>query len=103
MVDGHVQWWDSSVCAGRNTVTRRFNQWPHPRGPSEDRKRVLPRDTSHPEEAATYLRSPVATLRYWRHRRTGPRSLLVGRRVMYQQSDLDAYVEQQIDKTGGGE
>ena len=43
----------------------------------------------HPElvtlaEAATFLRTPVATLRYWRHLGIGPDGFHLGRRVMYQ-------------------
>jgi hypothetical protein len=34
-------------------------------------------------EAAALLRAPVATLRYWRHLGTGPRSFRLGRRVLY--------------------
>ena len=34
-------------------------------------------------EAAELLRAPVATLRYWRHLGTGPRSFRLGRRILY--------------------
>ena len=34
-------------------------------------------------EAASIVRAPVATLRYWRHLGTGPRSFRLGRRVLY--------------------
>jgi len=55
------------------------------------------------DEAAAYLHTPVATLRYWRHLGdTGPRSMKIGRRVMYRQADLDAYIERQAADTGGG-
>ncbi len=43
-------------------------------------------------EAATRLRAPVATLRYWRHLGTGPDSFRLGRRVMYRQADVDRWV-----------
>src|SRR3954468_6051901 len=46
-------------------------------------------------EAALLLRAPVATLRYWRHLGTGPRSFRVGRRVLYRRDDLDAWVDAQ--------
>ncbi len=42
-------------------------------------------------EAAELLRAPVATLRYWRHLGTGPRSFRLGR-VLY----LQAWVEAQL-------
>ena len=41
-------------------------------------------------EAADLLRAPVATLRYWRHLGTGPRSFRLGRRVLYRTDDLHA-------------
>ena len=34
-------------------------------------------------EAAALLRTPVATLRWWRHQGTGPASFRIGRRVFY--------------------
>jgi excisionase family DNA binding protein len=43
-------------------------------------------------EAAELLRTPVATLRYWRHRNTGPRSFRLGRRVLYRRDDLHAWI-----------
>lgn len=47
------------------------------------------------DEAADFLRTPVATLRWWRHNHIGPRSFKVGRRVMYWLSDLRAWLDQQ--------
>ena len=44
-------------------------------------------------EAAALLRAPVATLRYWRHLGTGPRSFRLGRRVLYRRQDLYAWVD----------
>ncbi len=35
------------------------------------------------EETATALRTPVATLRYWRHLGIGPNGFRLGRRVVY--------------------
>ncbi len=46
-------------------------------------------------EAADLLRAPVATLRYWRHLGTGPRSFRLGRRVLYRTNDLHAWIAQQ--------
>jgi DNA-binding transcriptional MerR regulator len=43
-------------------------------------------------EAADLLRTPVATLRYWRHRGIGPDSFRLGRRVVYRREDLDRWV-----------
>lgn len=49
-------------------------------------------------EVATYLRTPEATLRYWRHRREGPKSFRLGRRVMYQRQDVDRWVVEQMEE-----
>jgi excisionase family DNA binding protein len=46
-------------------------------------------------EAAELLRAPVATLRYWRHLGTGPRSFRLGRRVLYRRDDLRAWIHAQ--------
>ncbi|MGO3510120.1 MAG: helix-turn-helix domain-containing protein [Glutamicibacter arilaitensis] len=50
------------------------------------------------EEAAEFLRVPVATLRYWRHMGTGPKSARIGGRVMYKQVDLEAWINEQFDQ-----
>ncbi len=44
-------------------------------------------------EAAEVLRTPVATLRYWRHLDTGPRSFRLGRRVLYRRDDLRTWID----------
>ncbi len=44
-------------------------------------------------EAAELLRAPVATLRYWRHLGTGPRSFRLGRRVLYRSDDLRSWID----------
>ncbi len=46
-------------------------------------------------EVAATVRAPVATLRYWRHLGTGPRSFRVGRGVRYWRTDVGAWLEQQ--------
>jgi excisionase family DNA binding protein len=53
-------------------------------------------------EAAELLRAPVATLRYWRHRGTGPRSFRLGRRVLYRRDDLQAWVEERWGRSAAG-
>ena len=41
-------------------------------------------------------RVPVATLRYWRHLgNQGPRSFRLGGRVVYKESDVDAWIDEQ--------
>ena len=51
-------------------------------------------------EAAEVLRAPVATLRYWRHLGTGPRSFRLGRRVVYRLADVHAWIETQDHLSG---
>jgi len=67
----------------------------------------MPKSTAdpHPDlltitEAAALLRAPVATLRYWRHLGTGPRSFRLGRRVLYRRDDLNAWIHSQHDQDG---
>lgn len=47
------------------------------------------------KEVAEFIRMPESTLRFWRHRGTGPRSFKIGARVAYKRSDVDAWVEEQ--------
>ena len=51
-------------------------------------------------EASELLRAPVATLRYWRHLGTGPRSFRLGRRVLYRRDDLRAWIDAQRGEDG---
>jgi excisionase family DNA binding protein len=53
-------------------------------------------------EAAELLRAPVATLRYWRHLGTGPRSFRLGRRVLYRRDDLYAWIDAQHEQCRRG-
>ncbi len=46
-------------------------------------------------EVADLVRAPVATLRYWRHLGTGPRSFRVGRGVRYWHHDVTDWLHQQ--------
>ena len=48
-------------------------------------------------EVALILRSPVSTLRYWRHLGTGPHSFRVGRRVGYRRADVTAWLLKQAE------
>lgn len=48
-------------------------------------------------EAADRLRTPVATLRYWRHLGIGPDSFRLGRRVVYRRDDIDNWITAQHD------
>ena len=53
-------------------------------------------------ETSKVTRTPEATLRYWRHNGTGPRSFRVGRRVMYKREDVEAWVQTQYAQQHGG-
>lgn len=48
-------------------------------------------------EASARLRTPVATLRYWRHLGIGPDSFRLGRRVVYRRDDVDRWITAQHD------
>jgi DNA-binding transcriptional MerR regulator len=54
-------------------------------------------------EVAEQLRRPVATLRFWRHKGTGPKSANVGGRVLYRESDVEAWIAEQFSaaRVGG--
>ena len=45
-------------------------------------------------EVAERLRMPTSTVRYLRHVGKGPRSVKVGRRVLYDEAEVDAWLEQ---------
>ncbi|MFW3170818.1 helix-turn-helix transcriptional regulator [Geodermatophilus sp. CPCC 206100] len=45
-------------------------------------------------ETAAYLRTPVATLRYWRHLDVGPAGFRLGRRVIYRRGDVDRWLSE---------
>lgn len=47
------------------------------------------------KEVAAVVRVPVATLRYWRHLGTGPRSFRIGRSVRYWRTEVWAWIEEQ--------
>ena len=48
-------------------------------------------------EVADIVRVPIATLRYWRHLGTGPRSFRIGRGVRYWRSEVSAWLYGQSD------
>lgn len=47
--------------------------------------------------AARISRSP-SQVRWMRHQRTGPRSALIGGRIMYRWSDIEAWIDEQFAK-----
>lgn len=48
-------------------------------------------------EVAQYLRKTEKQLRWMRHTRTGPKSALIGGRVMYRKRDVDAWLDEQFE------
>jgi predicted DNA-binding transcriptional regulator AlpA len=49
------------------------------------------------QEVAHVVRVPVATLRYWRHLGTGPRSFRIGRSVRYWRTEVFAWLDDQAN------
>jgi DNA-binding transcriptional MerR regulator len=49
-----------------------------------------------PAEVAERLRRPIATVRFWRATGTGPKSANVHGRVLYQASDVEAWIAEQF-------
>lgn len=45
---------------------------------------------------------PVDTLRYWRQHGDGPPSFKIGRRVMYDRADVEAWIADQKNAQVGG-
>jgi len=46
------------------------------------------------DEVAELLRTPVESVRYWRHVNKGPKSFKVGRRVLYALDDVEAFISE---------
>lgn len=76
---------------------RRGNQ--SSRRDDEDRRRDL-EELITLAELADLLRVPPATLRYWRHLGTGPRSFKIGRHVRYRRDDVDLWLRRQRNAGG---
>lgn len=74
------------------TTHPQYNPPEHPHG-EDDRLLTI-------EEVADILRTPVATLRYWRHLGIGPDSLRLGRRVVYWLSDIYRSLHEQSQGDG---
>lgn len=49
-------------------------------------------------EVAELCRTSPETVRYWRHNKRGPRSLKVGRRVLYPAAEVRAWIESSPDE-----
>lgn len=49
-----------------------------------------------PSQAAEHLHISEMTLRKWRWEGKGPHFIKMGRKVLYRQSDMVAYIEKQV-------
>ena len=49
-------------------------------------------------EVSEMTRIPVSTLRWYRHRKAGPRSAILGGRVMYRLADVEQWINEQFEK-----
>lgn len=52
-------------------------------------------------EVSSLTRLASETLRYYRHRGTGPASFKLGGRVVYRRADVLAWIEEQREAQGG--
>jgi excisionase family DNA binding protein len=50
------------------------------------------------EGLARYLGVPTATVRQWRHKRTGPRGIRVGKYIRYRRADVEQWLNRQADQ-----
>jgi len=50
-------------------------------------------DVLTPDEVADILKIPKSTLYSWRHHRSGPKAVRVGRHLRYRRQDLEAYLD----------
>ena len=50
------------------------------------------------QELANYLGVPVATIYAWRYRHEGPPGFRVGRHVRFRRSDIEGWLNDQLDK-----
>jgi Helix-turn-helix domain len=57
---------------------------------------------TQPEVAEMLHHATTATLRWWRHEDRGPRSIRVGRRVLYRRMDVELWLEAQENETARG-
>lgn len=53
------------------------------------------------DEVSERTRVPVATLRFWRHKGTGPHSFRLGARVVYKASDVERWLDEQYSASQG--
>jgi excisionase family DNA binding protein len=54
------------------------------------------------EDLADYLEVPVTTIYAWRYHRQGPPGFRVGRYVRFRRSDVERWIEHQLQRPPGG-
>jgi hypothetical protein len=52
-------------------------------------------------EVAERIRRPLATMRYWRYVGVGPKGTNIAGRVLYRESDVEAWLADQFAKAEG--
>jgi predicted DNA-binding transcriptional regulator AlpA len=57
---------------------------------------------TQPEVAEMLHHTTTATLRWWRHQNRGPRSIRLGKRVLYRLSDVEEWLSAQEAETARG-
>jgi DNA-binding transcriptional MerR regulator len=50
------------------------------------------------DDLAERYQVPIATVRYWRHRGTGPKAVRIGRYLRFRIEDVLAWEQDQFDK-----
>ncbi|MGY1730641.1 helix-turn-helix transcriptional regulator [Geodermatophilus sp. SYSU D01045] len=54
------------------------------------------------QDVADLFGVPLATVRYWRVQRTGPRAAVIGKHVRYRECDVEAWLAQQFERATAG-
>ena len=54
------------------------------------------------QQLAEYLEVPLATLYAWRYRREGPPGFRAGRHLRYRKSDIDQWINDQLQMRTSG-
>jgi hypothetical protein len=58
-------------------------------------------DLLNADEVAAWLRTPAASVRYWRHQKKGPLSIKVGRQILYRREDVQAWLDDKYSQAVG--
>jgi excisionase family DNA binding protein len=55
------------------------------------------------DELAERVRTVPGTVRYWRHKGVGPQGVKVGRKVLYDEADVEAWLNTLAAQERGGD